>query len=260
MLAGLALGGAAVAAAAAEWPGWRGANRDAISKETGLLKDWDKDAPRPEWEAKGLGAGYSAPSVAGGRVYVMGEDAKSSYVRALDAKDGTILWSAPVGKIGGNYEGPRSTPTVDADHVYAIGQFSDLVCVSAKDGKEVWRKNLLADFKGKLMEPPVWGFAESPLVDGDQLICTPGGPEGTLIALDKRTSGKTLWRSKDFTDATAYASARRRDRRHAHVHRADQTSTWPRHRCQDGRPALERRPPRAHGRHHPGVRQTAMCS
>lgn len=205
MLAGLAFGGAAATASAAEWPQWRGPNRDAISKETGLLAEWPDDGPPLAWTAQGIGEGYSAPSVAGGRIYLMGQDASATYVRALDAKGGKILWSAKVGKPGGEYPGPRATPTVDGDRVYAIGQFSDLVCLSAKDGKEVWRKNLLNDFKGKLMEPPVWGFAESPLVDGEQLVCTPGGPEGTLAALDKAT-GKPLWRSKEFTDATAYAS------------------------------------------------------
>ena len=204
MLAGLALGGAAVATAA-EWPGWRGPNRDAISKETGLLKEWPEDGPPLAWTAKGLGAGYSAPSVAGGRIYLMGQDANATSVHALDAKGGDILWSAKVGKPGGEYPGPRATPTVDGDHVYAMGQFSDLVCLSAKDGKEVWRKNLLNDLKAKLMEPPVWGFAESPLVDGGQVVVTPGGPEGTVAALDKKT-GKTLWRSKEFTDDTTYAS------------------------------------------------------
>jgi outer membrane protein assembly factor BamB len=115
------------------------------------------------------------------------------------------VWSAKVGRVGGGsgYPGPRATPTVDGDRVYALGQFGDLVCVAAADGKEIWRKNLERDFDGRMMSG--WGYSESVLVDADKVICTPGGSEGTLIALDK-ASGKTVWRSKDFTDSAAYSS------------------------------------------------------
>lgn len=200
--AGLASAVAGAAASAADWPQWRGPNRDAVSRETGLLKQWPDGGPPLKWTAKGIGQGYSAPAVAGGRIYLMGEDASSSYVRALDAKDGSILWSTPVGKIGGNYEGPRSTPTIDGDRVYALGQWGDLVCLSAKDGKEVWRKNLVDDFKGQMGD---WQYTESPLVDGKRVVVTPGGPEGAVLALDK-SNGKTLWRTKDFTDQAQYSS------------------------------------------------------
>lgn len=202
LAAGLASGAAASGAFSADWPQWRGPNRDAVSKETGLLKQWPEAGPPLAWTAKGIGQGYSAPAVAGGRIYLMGEDASSSYVHALDAKDGSILWSTPVGKIGGNYEGPRSTPTVDGDRVYALGQWGDLVCLSAKDGKEVWRKNLVDDFKGQMGD---WQYTESPLVDGKRVVVTPGGPQGAMLALDK-SNGKLLWRTKDFTDQAQYSS------------------------------------------------------
>lgn len=199
---------AALAAApsqSGDWPQWRGPQRDAISRETGLLGKWPADGPRLAWKADGLGEGYAAVSIAGGHIYTMGEDKNSSYIRALDTKNGKIIWSAKVGQPSapGGYAGPRCTPTVDGDRVYALGQSGDLVCVNATDGKEIWRKNLEKDFKGKMMSG--WGYSESPLVDGDKLVCTPGGPDGTILALDKN-NGKTIWRSKDYTDTAAYSS------------------------------------------------------
>ena len=189
----------------ADWPQWRGPNRDAISEETGLLDEWPEDGPTLAWTGRGIGEGYAGIAVAAGRIYTMGEDKKSSYIHALDEATGKIAWSAPVGKVGGGagYPGPRATPTVDGDHVYSLGQFGDLVCVTAKDGKEVWRKNLEKDFKGQMMSG--WGYSESVLIDGDKLVCTPGGKEGTIVALNK-TTGDLIWRSKDFTDSAAYSS------------------------------------------------------
>ena len=204
LLALLSLALVATAASAADWPQWRGINRDGVSKETGLLQEWPGKGPSLAWQAKGLGEGYASVAVVGDRIYTMGEDDASSYVRALDgANGGKVLWSTKVGRTGGNYEGPRCTPTVDGEHVYALGQYGDLVCVTAADGKEVWRKNLEKDFKGKMMSG--WHYSESPLVDGDRVVCTPGGPEGTMLALDKKT-GSTLWRSTDWKDKAAYSS------------------------------------------------------
>jgi outer membrane protein assembly factor BamB len=188
---------------AADSPQWRGPNRDGVIPETGLLTEWPEEGPPLVWTARGLGEGYSAVSVVGARIYTMGEDKKSSYVRALDAKTGEVVWSTPVGKTGGNYEGPRSTPTVDGERVYALGQYGDLLCVNAKDGKEIWRKNLDRDFSGKMMSG--WHYSESVLIDDDRLVCTPGGAQGTMLALDKNT-GKQIWRTKDWTDPAAYSS------------------------------------------------------
>jgi outer membrane protein assembly factor BamB len=190
---------------AADWPQWRGPARDNLSQEKGLLDRWPDGGPPLVWTAKGLGAGYSGISVANGRIYTMGEDKSSSYIRALDEESGKIVWSTKIGAVGGGggYAGPRATPTVDGERVYAVGQYGDLVCAEAKDGKEVWRTNLDTDLHGKMMSH--WGYAESVLIDGEKLICTPGGEDGTLAALDK-SSGKVLWRSKDFTDRAAYAS------------------------------------------------------
>ena len=191
---------------AADWPQWHGPARDNISTETGLLKQWPAQGPALAWKATGLGGGLSGVSVAAGRVYTMGDGADGSYVRALDAATGKLLWSTKVGQAGGGsgFPGPRCTPTVDGALVFAMGQFGDLVCLDAVTGAERWRRNMEKDLAGKMMSG--WGYSESPLVDGDKLICTPGGASGTLAALNKNT-GEVIWRSTELTDKAAYVSA-----------------------------------------------------
>jgi outer membrane protein assembly factor BamB len=192
-------------AAAGDWPQWRGPLRSGVSSETGLLKQWPAEGPALAWKATGIGGGYSSVAVAEGRIYTMGEDKDASYLRAMNAQDGKILWSVKIGKAGatgwGGFSGPRSTPTIDGENIYCLGHFGDLVCISA-DGKMVWQKNLVTDFGGTL---PEWGFAESPLVDGGKVLCTPGGDKGSVMALNKKT-GETLWRTRDITDKAQYAS------------------------------------------------------
>ena len=205
---GLALSTVSVAAAAApgDWPQWRGANRDDISSDTGLLKSWPAGGPPLAWKATGLGSGYSGVSILGDRLFTAGDRGKENFVVALNRVDGKQIWSATLGKAGapgwGGFGGPRCTPTLDGDRVYALGQYGELVCLEMASGKEVWRKNLQSDFGGKL---PEWGFAESPLVDGDKLVCTPGGPQGAVIALNKLT-GEVVWRCAAFTDDAQYSS------------------------------------------------------
>ncbi len=192
--------------AAGDWPQFRGPNRDDISTDTGLLKEWPSGGPPLAWKATGIGAGYSGVSISGQRVFTMGDQAGASYVHALNLADGKLLWSTKVGKAGapgwGGFAGPRCTPTVDGNLVFAADQWGELVCVNAVTGKELWRKNYEKDFGSKR---PEWGYAESPLVDDDKVVVTPGGPQGALVALNK-TSGATVWRSKEFTDAAQYAS------------------------------------------------------
>ncbi len=194
------------AAADSDWPQWRGPKRDGISSETGLLKEWPAGGPARAWKITGLGGGYSGVAVADGIIYTMGEDKESSYVHALQVKDGKTLWSTKAGKAGapgwGGFAGPRATPTVDGDRVYALSHYGELVCLETANGKEVWHKDFVADFGAKM---PEWAFAESPLVDGNQVICTPGGAQGCLVALDKK-SGNLIWRTKDFTDHAHYSS------------------------------------------------------
>ena len=190
----------------ADWPQWRGPNRDGVSTETGLLKEWPAGGPQLVWKANGLGNGYSTLAIAGGRIFTIGETNGMSSVIALDIADGKPVWSAKLGKPGapgwGGFEGPRATPTVDGDSLYAVGQWGDLVCVETATGKERWRKDYVKDFSAPR---PEWGFAESPLVDGDKVMITPGGNQGAVVALDKKT-GAIVWRSKQFTDSAQYSS------------------------------------------------------
>ncbi len=194
---------------ATDWPQWRGPNRDAVSTETGLLREWPTEGPRLLWEATGLGRGYSSLSIVGGRLFTMGDlsegPAKAQYVIALDLATRQPLWKARVGPPHG--DGSRCTPTVADGLVYALGTEGDLVCLQADTGREVWRKNFKTDFNGKMMSG--WKYSESPLVDGEKLVCTPGGPEAALVALNRKT-GQVIWKSApprpDMTGGAGYAS------------------------------------------------------
>jgi outer membrane protein assembly factor BamB len=190
------------------WTGWRGPNRTGVSLEKGLLTRWPKEGPKQLWKATGLGEGYSSPAVAGGRVYVLGTRNGKEHVFCLDAKwNGKELWTAELGpglkNRGPSHDGPRSTPSVDGDRVYALGSDGDLLCVSAA-GKAVWRKHLVRDLAGVRGS---WGYAESPLIDGEQLVCTPGGAKATMAALNKKT-GAVVWKASAAKgNQAAYASA-----------------------------------------------------
>ena len=194
---------ASVASAGGGWPQWRGPNRDDISTEKGLLSEWPADGPTLAWKSDGLGAGYSGVAVLKGKVFTMGDVGQESQLFALDEATGKKLWSTKIGLQGqhGNFYGPRGTPTVDGDLVYALNQHGDLLCAAVATGKEVWRKSL-KDFGGR---PHNWGYAESPLVEGDKVFCTPGGSRGAIVALNKKT-GTLIWQSKEFTDGAHYSS------------------------------------------------------
>jgi len=204
----LVLTSAAAFAGDFDWPQWQGLTRDAISKEQGLLKEWPQGGPPLAWKIKGLGGGYSAPSIAGGRIFGMSNHGSDEVVWALAEKDGKELWNTRVGapapqRMRQGIEGPGCTPTVDGDRLYVMGLGGDLTCLQVGDGKLVWQRSLTKDFGGRL---PAWAFRESPLVDGDKVICTPGGPNATLAAFDKKT-GKTIWKSQVPGSPTAgYAS------------------------------------------------------
>jgi len=195
-------------ATAADWPQWRGPERNGISAETGLLSTWPTDGPSLVWHAKDIGDGYSTPSVVAGHLYLISnEGMEDEYVQALSTKDARRIWRTRIGNVGPNggpqYPGARSTPTVDGSSLYALGSDGDLTCLDTKTGKIRWTKNLPADFGGK---PGRWAYAESPLVDGDLVVCTPGGSEATLLALDKKT-GDVVWKGVvPEGDAAAYAS------------------------------------------------------
>lgn len=192
-----------IASNAADWPQWRGPRRDGHSADKSLLKQWPEGGPRLVWWTNGLGIGFSSVSVADGKIFTMGDGPDSSYVHALQEKDGKKLWASKVGKTGGDRPGTRCTPTVDGDVVIALGQFGDLLSLDTATGKEHWRKNLAKDFAGRMMSG--WGYSESPLVDRDRVICTPGGRDGGMVALDRKT-GNLVWRCKELTDSAAYSS------------------------------------------------------
>jgi len=203
----LALASAAlvcVCATADDWPGWRGADRTGVSREKGILAKWPSGGPEQKWKATGIGEGYSTPSVADGKIFVVGTKGQKEYAFALKLADGSLLWEQELGPTtrGGGYPGPRSTPTVDEDRLYVLSSAGDLVCLSV-DGKKKWSKNLKKDFSGS---PGGWAYAESPLVDGDRIVVTPGGDKQTMVCLNKST-GKQIWKSSiPGAGAAAYSS------------------------------------------------------
>lgn len=172
---------------AGEWPRWRGPRNDGKSTEKGLLAEWSGEPPKV-WHVRGLGKGYSSVAIADGRIVTLGEREGGQYLIALNVADGSELWATRVGDPG--RDGPNGTPTIDGEHVYAIGIHGDLICAETATGREVWRKSFARDFGGKMMS--TWGFSESPLIDGDRLVCTPGGPRAMIAALNKRT-GEVIW-------------------------------------------------------------------
>lgn len=188
---------------AADWPQWRGPNRDDLSKETGLLKQWPEGGPKRVWLYEKGGNGYSGPAIVNGKLFTMGTRDGSEVVLALDANTGQELWAAKLGPIleNGWGGGPRGTPTVDGDRVFAMSGKGELACVNIADGKVVWTKSM-SSLGGKV---PGWGYTESVLVDGDRVVCTPGGSKGAIAALNKK-DGTVLWQSAEFTDGAQYAS------------------------------------------------------
>jgi outer membrane protein assembly factor BamB len=201
-----------------DWPQWQGPNRDNVSHETGLLKTFPPDGPKLLWTVETAGYGYSGPAVVGDRLYGMGArdgpgESFTNFAFALDTANGKTVWSHDLSTYteGTNRQrpfltnwggGPRGTPTVDGELMYALDPLGNLVCLETASGKERWRKSLVTDLGGK---SPSWGYAESPLVDGDRVVVTPGGGQGTMAALNKKT-GEVVWRSKGLTDPAAYSS------------------------------------------------------
>lgn len=173
---------------ARDWPQWRGPHRDGVATEKGLLQTWADGGPPLAWKTSGLGRGLATVVIADSKIFTMGKRKGRVWVIALDGAKGEELWATPVGT--GDGDDPSSTPTVDGDRVYAIGAGGDLVCLQTSDGKMLWHKNFVKDFGGSV---PSWKYCESPLIDGDKLICSPGGAETTIVALDKK-KGTTIWK------------------------------------------------------------------
>lgn len=191
-----------------DWPTFRGASRTDHSPDQGLLKEWPSGGPKLLWESDVCGKGYSGPAIVGGKIYYTGTIDGKAKIICLNGENGKVAWTADLGDDPGDGystgwgSGPRGTPTVSDGVVYAISANGALAAVDAADGKKKWSKDLVGDFGGQV---PQWGYSESPLVDGNWLIVTPGGKDGAIAALDKKT-GKTIWRSQDLTDGAEYSS------------------------------------------------------
>jgi outer membrane protein assembly factor BamB len=189
-------------ALAADWPQWRGPNRDGLAAETGLLKSWPAGGPHLAWKTQGLGQGYASFSIAQGRLFTQGQRGDQEFVLAFDVRNGQKLWETPTGRgyreSRGN--GPRGTPTLDGDRLFALAADGTLVCLETATGKVVWRANIVERFHGRVIQ---WGMSESPLVEGDRLIVTPGARNASVVALDKR-NGNTVWQSQ--SDEAGYSS------------------------------------------------------
>lgn len=201
---------AGIGAATEDWPQWRGPDRNGTSPESGLLKQWPAGGPKLLWQVNDIGDGYSTPVVVGNRIYLMSNrDMENEFVAALSTQDGKVIWTTRVGNVGNPNQNPpypkaRSTPTVDGNFIYALGSDGDIACLEAKSGKLRWSKNIRKEFGGV---PGEWAYAESPLVDGDLVVVTPGGAEATMVALNKKT-GALVWKSVvPGGEPAGYASA-----------------------------------------------------
>ncbi len=199
----LSVASATLAQSAANWPQWRGPNRDGISKETGLLKQWPAEGPPLAWKATGAGRGYSSFSISNGKLYTMGLRGDREFVIAFDVATGKEAWATAHGTAFRNDrgDGPRGTPTIDGDRIYALGGAGDLSALDARTGKVVWTKNILKEFGGSNI---VWGISESPLVLGNKVLVNAGGRDASMVALNK-ADGSVIWKSQ--SDEAGYSSA-----------------------------------------------------
>ena len=187
---------------AADWPQFHGPNRDNKSPDKGLLRMWPEGGPSRIWEAAGIGQGYSTVAIVGKKIYTTGEIDGDCVITALDM-DGKKVWTRKNGKAwDGSYPGTRSTPTITDGLLYHLSGIGNLVCLEPDTGEVVWSTNILDDFDGRR---PIWGLAESPLVAGDLVICTPGGEEVSMVALHRKT-GDVVWKCTGAGDKPGYAS------------------------------------------------------
>jgi outer membrane protein assembly factor BamB len=198
---------AVVVSAAQDWRQWQGPQRNRHSLETGLLREWPVSGPALVWTTTGVGGGYGSMAVVGDRVFVQGARGSNSLVIALASTSGDEVWSTVLGPVETEMwtqqgAGPRSTPTIDGDRLYAISENGDLACLRTDDGSTVWKRNILSDFGGEQLR---WLVSESPLVDGPHLVVTPGGRDAGMAKLDKMT-GETVWTSEGLSDTAGYSS------------------------------------------------------
>ncbi len=185
-----------------DWPHWRGLDRNGISKETNLLKNWPANGPDLIWSVENLGEGYSSASISEDRIYITGVVDKIETLTALDL-EGNIIWQSTFGeKWKGSYPEARSTPTVENDYVYVMSGMGQVSCFIKKSGELKWSLDIIDKFDGEYHR---WGMAESFLIVDDKLICTPGGSDASVVALDKM-SGSVIWQSEELSEEANYCS------------------------------------------------------
>ena len=193
---------AAATAGAGDWPQFHGPNRDNKSADKGLLKKWPEGGPPRIWEATGIGEGYSTVALAGKRIHTTGSINGDCVITVLDM-DGKKIWTRKNGRAWGkSHPGTRSTPTIADGMLYHLSGIGNLVCLKADDGEAVWAIDIMRRFGGRNI---MWGLAESPLVLDDKVVCTPGGKEVSMAALDRKT-GKVIWECRGAGDRPGYAS------------------------------------------------------
>lgn len=199
MFLNLSVATAQIATLEGEWPQFRGPLRDGVSTDTGLLTKWPEAGPPLVWDTRGAGRGYAGLSIVAGRIFTVGDGPSTAsdadeYVSCFDRATGKQLWLKKLGPAWTSgrpdWQSSRSTPTIDGGLLYILTAHGKLACLRVDTGDAVWEKNLKADFGGKKGDG--WGYSESVLIDGDRLVCTPGGPQSTMVALDKKT-GELIW-------------------------------------------------------------------
>ncbi len=181
---------------------WRGPNQSGIYNETNLLDKWPESGPEILWHYNELGEGYSSPAFANGRIYVSGMEGSTGYIYTI-TKDGSLMWKSPYGKESQtSYPGSRATPVIAGEYLYILAARGDLTCMSAITGKLHWQINMVKDYDGRFIE---WDFNETVVVIGDKLICTPGGKDHNMIALN-RFNGELIWSTKGLGEKAAYCT------------------------------------------------------
>ncbi len=192
----------------ADWPQWRGPNRDGYAAEQSLLQQWPAGGPKLKWKFHEAGIGYSAFSIVDDRLYTMGTKGDQCFAICVDAKTGARIWETVISRAAADNDyahgwggGPRSTPTVSDGHAYVLTDVGVVACLQISDGTVVWSADFVNQYGGSI---PKWGYSESVLVDGDRVVCTPGGPE-FMIGLNKMT-GEKVWSAVEFEETAQYVS------------------------------------------------------
>ena len=182
--------------------GWRGPNRDGIYHEKNLLDSWPAGGPELVWRYDSLGSGFSSAAVTSDRIFTVGTIDSTSFVFSFN-HNGSLLWRKPLGKDWMvSFPGIRSTPTIYDGYGYVINGYGVLYCFDANDGKIIWEKDLLTEYRGKNKN---WGFADNLIIDGDRLYCTPGGEDQNVVALNRKT-GELIWQSKGNGEGSSYCT------------------------------------------------------